>query len=132
MSDNKVNSNYTLDKDTEKNADSYLTDKEKKLLKNLNQTANTLKDKKDKIDIFDQSLNSILKEWSSVMSKIFHELSTMIYVNKYIKISDNIYEFTTYISKDIWKILTKENRLIYVGVTLIFISFVIYFIHISN
>ena len=131
MSDNKVNSEYTLDKSKDNNFDSYLTEHEKKMLKKLNQTSNFLNNEKKK-DLFDISLNSILKEWSSIMADIFHELSTMIYVNKYIKVSDNIYEFATYISRDIWKIFTKENRLIYVGATLIFISFVIYFIHISD
>ena len=131
MSDNKVNSEYTLDNSSDYKIDSYLTEHEKKMLKKLNQTANFLNDTKRK-DLFDISLNGILKEWSFIMANIFHEISTMIYVNKYIKVSDNIYEFATYIGRDIWNIFTKENRLIHVGATLIFISFVIYFIHISD
>jgi hypothetical protein len=73
-----------------------------------------------------------LKQWSNIMSGIFHDFSTLIYINKYIKISNNLYEFTTYIFKDIWFIITKEERLIYVGFTFIFISFIIYFINVSN
>ena len=109
----------------------YPNDHEKTLLNNLNQTSNTLKDKKD-TDFFDKSLNSMLNEWSKIMSDIFHDFSTLIYINKYIKASDNLYEFSTNIGKDIWFILTKENRLIYVGVTLIFISFILYFINVSS
>lgn len=131
MSDNKIDSAYTLDTASELSVDKHLTNDEKNLLNNLNQTANTLKEKK-KNDLFDKSLNSMLNEWSKIMSDIFHDLSTLIYVNKYIKISNNLYEFTTYIGKDIWHILTKEERLIYVGFTLVFISFVIYFINVSS
>jgi hypothetical protein len=131
MSDNKIDSAYTLDTASELSVDKHLTNDEKNLLNNLNQTANTLKEKK-KNDLFDKSLNSMLNEWSKIMSDIFHDLSTLIYVNKYIKISNNLYEFTSYIGKDIWHILTKEERLIYVGFTLVFISFFVYFINVSS
>lgn len=131
MSDNKIDSAYTLDTASELSVDKHLTNDEKNLLNNLNQTANTLKEKK-KNNLFDKSLNSMLNEWSKIMSDIFHDLSTLIYINKYIKISNNLFEFTSYIGKDIWYILTKEERLIYVGFTLIFISFVVYFINVSS
>ena len=131
MSDNTIDSSYTLDTASNLSIDKHLTNDEKKLLNNLNQTANTLKDKM-KTDLFDKSLNNMLNEWSKIMSDIFHDFSTLIYLNKYIKISNNLYEFTTYIGKDIWYILTKENRLIYVGFTMIFISFILYFINVSS
>lgn len=131
MSDNTINSTYTLDTATDLAIDKHLTNDEKNLLNNLNQTANTLKEKK-KTDFFDKSINGMLTEWSKIMSDIFHDFSTLIYINKYIKISNNLYEFTTYIGKDMWYILTKENRLIYVGFTLIFISFIIYFMNVSS
>lgn len=131
MSDNTINSEYTLDTSSNLTLDKHLTNDEKKLLDNLNQTANQLKEKKN-INLFDKSLNSMLNEWSSIMSDIFHDLSTLIYINKYIKTSDNLYEFVSHIGKDIWYILTKDNRLIYVGFTLIFISFILYFINVSS
>jgi hypothetical protein len=131
MSDNTIDSSYTLDTASQMSIDKHLTNDEKKLLSNLNQTANTLKDK-IKTDFFDKSLNSMLNEWSKIMSEIFHDFSTLIYINKYIKVSNNLYEFSTYIGKDIWHILTKDDRLIYVGFTLIFISFILYFINISS
>jgi hypothetical protein len=131
MSNNTIDSAYTLDNTSELSIDKHLTSDEKTLLNNLNQTSNTLKDKKH-TDFFDKSLNSMLNEWSKIMSDIFHDFSTLIYINKYIKVSDNLYEFSTHIGKDIWFILTKENRLIYVGVTLIFISFILYFINVSS
>jgi|688.fasta_scaffold678170_1 hypothetical protein len=131
MSNNKIDSPYTIDTTSELSIDKHLTKDEKNLLNNLNQTANTLKEK-EKQNFFDKSLNSMLKQWSNIMSGIFHDFSTLIYINKYIKISNNLYEFTTYIFKDIWFIITKEERLIYVGFTFIFISFIIYFINVSN
>jgi hypothetical protein len=131
MSNNEIDSSYTLDTTSEMSLDKHLTSEEKTLLNNLNETSNILKDKKE-TDFFDKSLNSMLNEWSKIMSDIFYDFSTLIYINKYIKVSDNLYEFSTRIGKDIWFILTKENRLIYVGVTLIFISFILYFINVSS
>ena len=131
MSENTINSAYTLETSYNLSIDKHLTSDEKKLLDNLNQTANQLKEKSH-TDLFDKSLNSMLNEWSKHMSDIFHDISTLIYINKYIKISDNLYEFASHIGKDMWFIITKENRLIYVGFTLIFISFILYFINVSN
>lgn len=131
MSDNTVDSDYIIDNTSELTIDKHLTNDEKTLLHNLNKTSNILKDKKE-TDFLDKSLNSMLNEWSKVMSDIFHDFSTLIYINKYIKVSDNLYEFSTLVGKDIWFILTKENRLIYVGITFIFISFILYFINVSS
>lgn len=131
MSDNTVDSEYTLDNSSNLSIDKHLTQNEKMLLHNLNQTANMLQENSKK-DLFDKSLNTILNEWSNNMSNILHDLSNTVFINKYIKTSDNLYEFFVLLSKDIWYVFTKESRLIYIGFTMIFVSFIIYFIHISS
>ena len=131
MSENNVDSAYTLDKSSNLEVDKYLTIEEKKLLGKLNKTANKLSKKKN-VSLFDKSLNNMLDEWAKTMADIFHDFSNVIYVNKYIKISNNLYEFVSYISQDIWRILTYGERIIYVGFTFIFISLVVYFINVAD
>jgi hypothetical protein len=131
MSENNVDSAYTLDKSSNLEVDKYLTNDEKRLLSKLNKTANKLSKQKN-VKLFDKSLNSMLNEWSKTMANIFHDFSNVIYINKYIKISNNLYEFIVNISRDIWEILTNGERIIYVGFTFIFISLVVYFINVAD
>lgn len=131
MSENNVDSAYTLDKSSNLEVDKYLTNDEKKLLGKLNKTSNKLSKKKN-VKLFDKSLNTLLNEWAKTMANIFHDLSNFIYINKYIKISNNLYEFLVNISRDIWRIITQNDRLIYVGFTFIFISLVVYFINVAD
>lgn len=131
MSENNVDSAYTLDKSSNLEVDKYLTNDEKRLLSKLNKTANKLSKQKN-VKLFDKSLNSMLNEWSKTMANIFHDFSNVIYINKYIKISNNLYEFLVNISRDIWRIITQNDRLIYVGFTFIFISLVVYFINVAD
>jgi hypothetical protein len=111
--------------------DKHLSDEELDLLKKLNNTANKLSSKK-KTDLFDKSLNTILNEWAKNMADIFHDLSVSVYVNKYIKESENLYEFASNVFIDVWDIFTKESRAIYIGFTIILISIVIYFINVTS
>jgi len=112
------------------NLDDYLTNKEKQKLKELNELSNSI-DINDK-KILDLTLGELLINWSNNMQAILLDISKKIDINSIIKKSDNLYHFINIFITIIWDIISTDNRLIYFGMTIIFISFVIYFINISN
>lgn len=130
MSSNKTGANYSLETLYPEEED-YLMDHEKKLLKGATEKANRAQAEK-RVDFLNISLNEILRNWSNSMQEILRDLSKTMDVNNYILESENAYEFVTLFFDQIWEIFTKNDRLIYVGLTFIFISFVIYFINVSS
>jgi len=112
------------------NLDDYLTNKEKQKLKELNELSNSI-DINDK-KILDLTLGELLINWSNNMQAILLDISKKIDINSIIKKSDNLYHFINIFITIIWDIISTDNRLIYFGIFIIFISFVIYFINISN
>lgn len=112
------------------NLDDYLTDKEKQKLSELNKLSNSIDINEKKI--IDLTLKELLINWSNNMQAILLDVSRKIDINSIIKKSDNLYHFITLFITIIWDIISTDNRLIYFGMTIIFISFVVYFINISN
>jgi hypothetical protein len=112
------------------NLDDYLTNKEKQKLTELNKLSNSLDINEKKI--LDLTLSELLINWSNNMQSILLDISRKIDINSIIKKSDNLYHFINLFITIIWDIISTDNRLIYFGMTIIFISFVIYFINISN
>ena len=125
-------------------SDSNLSKKERDKLNNLNITENTktAKSKHDS-DFINLPLSLIISKWSVVINDIIHDLANLNYKQT---ITDNsifteaeheVYHqkwwlYITAVIKDIIYILTKSDRLIYVGLTLIIVSFIVYFIMISS
>ena len=110
--------------------DDYLTDKEKQKIEELNKLSNSIDINEKKL--LDLSLRELLINWSNNMQSILLDISRKIDINAIIKKSDNLYHFLNLLISIIWEIISDENRLIYFGITIIFISFGIYFINISN
>jgi hypothetical protein len=112
------------------NLDDYLTNKEKQKLTQLNKLSNSIDISEKKI--LDLTLNELLINWSNNMQAILLDISRKMDINFIIKKSDNLYHFINIFITIIWDIISTDNRLIYFGMTIIFMSFVIYFINISN
>ena len=97
-----------------------LTSKEINYLDSLNKISNE-SSKTELVDLKDKSVNNILKEWSESLSGIFYDLSVKIDISKYIATSDNFYDFFIKLINNVWIILSVDNRLIYVGFTIIIV-----------
>lgn len=130
MSSNDVDSSFLLKTKYDEPKD-YLTERERKILEETNVLANKANDNKV-VDFFNLSLKQILQNWSNNMQAILVDLTDEIYLDESIRKTDNIYQFINVFSNKLWQILTKDFRIIYFGLTLIFISIVIYFINISS
>ena len=130
MSSNNINSSFLLESEHDKPED-YLTQREKNIIMKSNELSNTANNLKT-TDFFRLSLTDLLKNWSNNMQAIMIDLTETLYVNEYIQKTDNIYQFIVVFSYKLWEIFTKEYRIIYFGMTLIFISILIYFVYISG
>ena len=130
MSSNIINSSFLLESDYEKPED-YLTEREKKVIAKTNELAYKANNPRT-IDFFKLSLSDLLKNWSNNMQAIMIDLTETLYVNEYIQKTDNIYQFIVVFAYKLWEIFTKEFRIMYFGMTLVFISILIYFVNISG
>ena len=89
-------------------------------------------------DFFNLSLNEILHNWTLVNVEIIKELIEILSLEKYklyfnnIEDGNSIYLGIYEMMKDIINTLVKEDRGYYMGITLILISIVIYYIYISS
>ena len=119
-----------IDEEKTDTIDDYLTDKEKQKISELNKLSNSIDVNEKKL--LDLTLRELLVNWSNNMQSILLDISRKININIIIKKSDNLYHFLNLFTSIIWEIISVDNRLIYFGMTIIFISFVIYFINISN
>ena len=132
MSSNSVNSSYKLSTENPK-PDDYLTEEERAYIREMDEKSNLAREgiKRD-TDLFELSLNSLLRNWSNNMQAVIMDLSNTIYIDKTIRDTNNIYEFLVVILGQSWNILTKDYRMIYVGITFIFLAILIYSIHITS
>ena len=110
-------------------ATDYLTTREKQLLDTATTAANNAST--IQTDVFSMTLKEILANWSNAMQTILIDISRTLTVNEYIVKSNNVYEFITLFINKLWLIFSTNNRLMYVGMTLIFISIVVYFVNIT-
>jgi hypothetical protein len=123
-----VKDKYTLET-ASPSVDDYLTETEKLLIKNASKTANSVSTSTDFMSL---SLTHILSNWSNAMQNIMLDISHSVSMNDYIRNSDNAYEFIVQLTTKLWQIMSVHDRLIYVGMTFIFIAMVVYFVNISN
>lgn len=128
----EINDKYTLETSAPR-ADDYLTETEKLLIKNASKKANNISaSASTSSDFMSLSLTQILSNWSNSMQNIMLDISRNVSVNQYIRESDNAYEFIVQFITKLWQIMSVDDRLIYLGMTLIFIAVVIYFVNITN
>ena len=117
----------------------YLNANEISELKYLNEQAEKANESlKDKSDIMNLSLNELINNWANVNSKVFSDIvifmSNIGKYREYIEDDDSnsfLYALQNLLS-DFMKIFNQEGRLLYIGMTLILISVLIYFIGITS
>jgi uncharacterized membrane protein len=132
MSSNFVNSSNRLSINY-KTPQEYLTDRERNIIREASALANKSQTiMAEQTDLFHLSINQLLSNWSNNMQAILIDITDTLHINEDIKNTSNIYEFMVVFIHKLWNIFTKEYRIIYFGMTLIFISIVIYFVYASS
>ena len=118
----------------------YLSDKELNELKGLNKISNTLRNdihvKKDPIHM---NIKELFQKWASVNIHIIIDITNFFSnINSYYLYFDDIdetgqwYEGLYKLYRNFLNIFIKDDRSIYVGMTLLFLSFAIYIIQITS
>jgi len=117
----------------------FLNSNELEELKYLNTKVEDISESvKNRTDIMNLSLNELINNWANTNSTVFSELVVMFAdINKYSSYvrEDNANSILVAISniiKDLSNIFSKDGRLLYIGITLILISILIYFIGITS
>ena len=117
----------------------FLNSNELEELKYLNTKVEDISESvKNRTDIMNLSLNELINNWANTNSTVFSELVVMFAdINKYSSYvrEDNANSILVAISniiKDLSIIFSKDGRLLYIGITLILISILIYFIGITS
>ena len=105
----------------------YLTKKERDMLEQMNKEMKQLQDKKElDEDIFKMNIGNIRVKWVDAMVNILDE--TLQYIKK---IEGSKAGWVVHL-QNILRILIKDDRGIYVGLSLILLSMGLYFIVISS
>jgi len=118
----------------------YLSDKERTLLNNLNNTSNNISNINiEKEDFINKSLKSIFEEWSNKMNAIIKDLIYFIHNVKtyYVYFKDidetkNWWNGVVRFIGDLITIFTKKGRTIYVGLSFLILSLLTYIIQITS
>lgn len=117
-----------------------LSNREKTELKLLNNNSNKLrKIIKKKDDPLNMSIKDFFRNWADTIIYIIVDLTSFINtISKYKSHFDDIDDTNNWISginsifAKLYKIFTNKNRAIFVGFTLILISFALYIIQITS
>jgi hypothetical protein len=125
MDKSHLNSKKNIHQDLIKN----LSDEEQKYLKKLNDLSNqTRNDIKKNNDFLQLSIYNIINEWSKNMRHILEEIVNLQFNNE----SDNWWkDILDFINKLI-NIISKDDRKIYVGLTLVIIAFLLFIIEATS
>lgn len=122
------------------NLDKLLSKKEQEEIKYLNKTSNKARKRlKKNGDLLNISINEFLTRWANIniiiISEIVQLLSNLNRYSHYFDDIDETGQWFTGISRfiaDFIKILTKDSRPIFIGFTLILLSFGLHIIQISS
>ncbi len=105
---------------------------------NIDSNNNQIQHRKDN-DLINLSLKSLFEMWASTNIKVFRDLVTFIStIDKYSTYFNDIdetrqwYNGIMVILRKLFKIFTKDNRPIFIGITFIFLSFALYLIQITS
>ena len=126
--------------DKTKTMDKYLSDTEKEQLEYLNTTSNRInKLQNEKRDPFSMTLSELIQNWANanvhVLIDITNFFSNLQKYNRYFDDIDNTGQWFNGIKKfilDLSSIFVKKNRGIYIGFTLILLSFALHLIQITS
>ena len=119
-----------------KNYNNFLSSNEKKTLKLVNDKSNLLNDTlAERKNIFNKTLKNIITEWSVHHQKMLadsvnlaKEMNKPENYNNY----ENWWDFLLKYVGDFITIITKKDRMIYTGITIIMISLLLYLVDSSR
>ena len=118
-----------------KNYNNFLSDNEK-TLKLVNDKSNLLTDTlAERKNIFNKTLKTIITEWSIHHQKMLSDSVELVKEMNKPKNYNNYNNWWDFLLKylgDFMKIITKEDRMIYTGITIIFISILLYLVDSSR
>lgn len=118
------------------NYTNFLNNKEQKTLKLINDKSNFIREEHERQNnIFNKTIGEIATEWSYHHQKMLDEIVTL--VKKVNKMDDfakynNWWRYLTKNLNDFVIILTKDDRMIYSGITIIIIAFLLFVINSSS
>jgi len=117
----------------DENHTKYLSDSEKNVLNKVNKLSNKLSDKNIKNkNIFNKTIHEVVQRWSKVHQNIINELIDLFTNMDSYDEYNYWWEYIIKYFKKTLEIFLKEDNMIYSGITLIFISVVIYFVDITD
>ena len=118
------------------NYTNFLNNKEQKTLKLINDKSNFIrKEHERQNNIFNKTLYEIATEWSLNHQKMLDEIVTLVKkVNKMDDFAEynNWWRYLTKNLNDFMIIITKDDRMIYSGITIIIIAFLLFVINSSS
>ena len=124
-----------LEKQPDENLEQYLSDKEKETLQTLNKISNTLNTQDASLkDIMNQPIGQIIKNWSTVHQEILKDIVGYVQnSNIQSKVTQKNWwtPITTFIY-DIIRLCIINNRMFYLGLTVVFIGLIFVFVNISE
>ena len=117
-----------------------LSDRETNNIKNLNEQSNKLQNiNRYRNDPINMSIKELFYKWTSVNIETFSDIVTFISnISIYSQYFDDIdhtgqwYKGIRIILRNLFKIFTKDNRPIFIGITLLVFSFALYIIQITS
>ena len=120
--------------------DSKLSEKEQEEIKKLNSKSNKIrKNIKKNEDPLNMSIRDFMRNWADSNIYIMIDLTNFINnLSKYKSYFDDIDDTSNWVSgilkilKKLYSIFTKKQRTIYIGFTLILLSFALYIIQITS
>ncbi len=125
-----------------KNNDIYnmLTEKEKQTIEKLNNTSNTIRQLNEyRKNPINMSIEEVFHQWSKenmiVFTEVVHFFSNLETYSKYFNNIDDTgkwFKGIKIIISDLIQIMMKNNRPIYIGITLLLLSFGLYIIQITS
>ena len=119
-----------------KNYNNFLSSNEKKTLKLVNDKSNLLSDTlQERKNIFNKTLKNIVTEWSVHHQKMLADTVLLVKDMHKPENYNNYENWWDYLLKylgDFINIITKDDRMIYTGITIIFISLLLYLVDSSR
>ena len=119
-----------------KNYDNFLSKDEQKTLKLVNEKSNLLKEKKNvNNNFFNKSVKDLITEWSYHHQNMLDEVTKLTKKMNSMQDVDKTNSWWNYLKQfcfNFIEIITKDERLIYTGITIVFISLLLYLIDSSS
>ena len=136
---NKENNEYSEINKNMDMYDFYLTPKEQRLITYLNKNTADIKNAREKHDRLENlSIKTIYKRWSdriyTIVNEVIEEFQNLLNTKPSDSLDTKGNEFEKYrvFLMNIIRIMVKDDRLLYVGITFVLISFFVYFVAVSS